>query len=267
MRKKFLAIMLAMTTALCGCTTANNKVESDTAVNDTTEENRVESSEDLLVDSVTWDDSYDPTGNSDEDNKVYFNMSDGSVQTFEISSDYKIEDLKMVDLDNDGTEDYIISSYFANTAAEYNIIYAYTFDDGQVSQLFPVSGIEGVEDDILYDFQITEVTIDYHTDETVNGLELTSFGKVDGMVYEESHKIIYYQDGKWNLKSDYTDVEAEYEIIMAPRGKGYIDLDDITDNLTSADQYSEGWKVESVTDTYIDCGLDDNYEMVVSVSF
>ncbi len=292
---------------------ADDEAAKDASADDSTKDSSSEekSSEDLLVDSVTWDDSYDPTGNSDEDNKVYFNMSDGSVQTFEISSDYKIEDLKMVDLDNDGTEDYIISSYFANTATEYNIIYAYTFDDGQVSQLFPVSGIEGVEDDGLYDCQITDVTIDYATDATVNGLELTSFGKVDGMVYEDSHKIIYYQDGKWNLKSDYTDADAEYETIMAPRDKGYLvldnessklyqafldgsekatydiegdkgqyiepslvlsdgekyTLDDITGNLTSADQYSEGWKVESVTDTYIDCGLDDDYEMVVSISF
>ena len=285
----------------------NNNSSEGKSTDDSTNEKSTDS--DITVDSVTWDDSNANPASGGESIQIFFNMSNGSVQTFETDIPFAVEELQMVDLSNDGTDDYVIVGYFANTAAEYQIIYAYTFEDGQVSQLFPVSGIDGVDDDELYDCQITEVIIDYSTDETVNGLELTSYGKVEGMAYTDSRKQIYYKDGDWNLEYDFT--YDEYEVVISPRDKGYVDLDEesselykafldgdekvtyyaegdngqyvepslvltdgeeytfdeIIDLLTSKDQYSEGWVVESTTDTYIDCGLDGDYEMVVSVSF
>lgn len=266
------------------------------------------SDEKLLVDSVTWDDSYAPAGNSDDYNKVFFNMSDGSVQTFEISSYYMVEDLQMADLDNDGTDDYIINAYFADTATEYSIIYAYTFEDGEVSQLFPVSGIEGVDDAKTYDCQIVEVSID---GEILNALRLTSYSKVEGIVYGDAEAQIYFLDGQWNLQFSYESKYGAYSAFTSPRDKNFVSIDDessklyedflndsvearfdkdgdngeflvlsealedgesytlsqITDFLTGQDQYGEGWGVESISDSYIDCGLDDQIEMVVNVDF
>lgn len=282
--------------------------DDDSTKDSSTEEN---SSEELLVDSVTWDDSYAPMGSDDDYNKVYFNMSDGSIQTFEISSYYMIEDLEMVDLNNDGTDDYIINTYFANTATEYNIIYAYTFEDGEVSQLFPVSGIEGVDDEELYDCQIEEITIDYSNDEVVNGLKLTSYGKVGAMAYEETEREIFLQDGSWNLYYSFDNTYGAYYTYTAPRGWGSDDidekskklyedffdgsekatfdqsgdcgqyvalsdvltdgksytLDEIKELLTSEDQYGDGWEVENINRSTIDCGLDGDIEMLVNIDF
>lgn len=288
-------------------TKANSDSSEGKSTDDSTDGKSTDS--DITVDSVTWDDSNANPASGGDSIQIFFNMSDGSVQTFETDIPFSVDELQMVDLSNDGTDDYIIVGWTGNTAAEYQIIYAYTFEDGQVSQLFPVSGIDGIDDDELYDCQITDVTIDYSTDETVKGLELSSYDKVEGMAYTDSRKQIYYKDGEWNLEYDFT--YDEYEVVMSPRDKCYIDLDEessklyqdfldgnekitydaagdngeyiepsqvltdgdeytfdeIVDSLTSKDQYSEGWAIESVTDSYIDCGLDGAYEMVVSASF
>ncbi|SDB22765.1 hypothetical protein SAMN02910298_01104 [Pseudobutyrivibrio sp. YE44] len=44
-------------------------------------------------------------------------------------------------------------------------------------------------------------------------------------------------------------------------------LNDIVSKITEEGQYGEGWTYESSTDTYIDCGLDGNIEMIVSLLF
>ncbi|SHI73491.1 hypothetical protein SAMN02745229_03548 [Butyrivibrio fibrisolvens DSM 3071] len=314
MRKEFfhggkrLISAILITTCLTACsaddTFSNKDATEETSTENSTNDSSADS--DIIIDSVTWDDSSaKPSGNG-ENTQIFFNMSDGSIQTFESDIPISVKELQMVDLDNDGTDDYVILGYFANTDTEYQIIYAYTFEDGKVSQLFPVSGIESVDDDVLYDCQIRDVKLDYPVNETVNGLELKSFGKVEGMVYQEAYKIIYCKDNEWNIDFNNEGEDAAYRTVISSRDKDFINIDEessklyqafldgsekvtfdtrcdnsegdyLSRKLTDGEGYTfdeivdsliyDDESIEDITDTYIDCGLDGDYEMVVSVSF
>ena len=49
-------------------------------------------------------------------------------------------------------------------------------------------------------------------------------------------------------------------------GKSYT-LDEIKELLTSEDQYGDGWEVENICRSTIDCGLDGDIEMLVNIDF
>ena len=199
------------------------------------------------IDSVTWE-----NGQVMDDTPVIsFNMSDGSVQAFEAYGSYSITETKMMDLDNDGEDDYIVLGYFANTAAEYQQVYAFRYVDGKVEQFFPVSGIDGVDDNNGYDCQFKEVTLYQSDSEVVNGLELTSYGKIDAKAYVDTERTIYYKDGGWKLYSSYDNIYGAYETYTEPKAIGEVDMDEESSRLYEG--FMEGTEA-AIFDANGDCG-------------
>ena len=163
LNKYFLALVCC-SLVLSGCKQGDdvqdNNIFEQSKIEDDNESNNTKE-----ISNVSWsfdskDEDKDYTG---ENTFITFDFSDGTSQEFELNVPCSVDSMEMLDIDNDGKDDYVFQCYFPNTATEYNLIYAYSFNDGELDQIFPFTQLcEEAGDSLLYcEQKEIEVPSDY----------------------------------------------------------------------------------------------------------
>jgi len=309
MKKRSLGILLLVSVLIMGCGKEQTTTESDEkAVADnsleasSTEEHTEKTLEKLEVTDVTW------TADHINNAVISFDMSDETVQEMDTGLAMDIKSMEMIDIDNDGEDEYVIHGYFVNTVGENYPIYVYKLEDNTVKQIFPNQELEDLKDEPVFSAELS--TIDLNED-TLNAIKVRVYDKIEGIGYEKLYEVIYCQEGEWQVDWAYSDPNAAFHAYMEPRSAGdfiidettrelysgfmngtvkarydadgdlggYITLSDVLVNgeeatldeilqkLTAEGQYAESMTEQSREDSYIDCGIDGNAEMLVNVSF
>ena len=160
------------------------------------------------ISNVSWsfdskDEDKDYTG---ENTFITFDFSDGTSQEFELNVPCSVDSMEMLDIDNDGKDDYVFQCYFPNTATEYNLIYAYSFNHGELDQIFPFTQLcEEAGDSLLYcEQKEIEVPSDYENDNIVNAIQVSVIDKAfiidTSTAYKSYTATAYCLDGQWYIK-------------------------------------------------------------------
>ncbi|WP_050008113.1 hypothetical protein [Butyrivibrio sp. WCE2006] len=162
---------------------------------------------DKIVEKVTWNngqDEYDYNGGADTE--FSFHMSDGTVQVLSAKYNPMITGMEMVDIDNDGIEEYILNASFANTTGEYAFLYAFKFVDGNVIQLYPTTDIPIFAEETWPrqtrgDLSNTSIVTVEKDGKTLNALEVSLIEKVyseEGNTVDEIyHETLIYNGDHW----------------------------------------------------------------------
>ncbi len=238
---------------------------------------------------------------------ISFKMSDGTVQELDTGLAMDVQSMEMCDIDNDGADDeYVIHGYFANTLGENYPIYVYKLEDDTVKQIFPNEELEDLKDEPVFNAELDKTydetlnTIKVTVQDKVEGIVYEKLSEevyckdgkwqVSGSVIDPN--AAYQALTKPRSVGDFSMDETTRELYSGFMGGtvkasydadgdlgGYIclsdvlkngeeaTLDEIIEKLTAEGQYAEGMTVESRRDSYIDCGLDGNPEMLVTIQF
>ncbi len=146
---------------------------------------------------------YVPGSVNNEDTVFKFYLNDKTTKEVSTNFDPAVTGMEMLDVDNDGEEEYVFKGYFSNTAAEYSLLYIFECKDGEVVQLYPTKDIpqlaaetqwEGMTEGDLADSIL--VTVE-ENGKTLNAIEVRLFGKEDGETQEEYHATLVCRDGHW----------------------------------------------------------------------
>ena len=177
-----------------------NATESSTA-------SIVESVVENVVESVTWNNGKDEYDDLNESTTEFtFHMSDGSDQVLGATYNPMITGMEMIDIDNDGVDEFILNAYFANTTGEFEFIYAFKLIDGQIIQLYPTKDIPMMAEETWPGMTRGDITnasiVTVEKDgESLNALEVSMFDKVeteDGMLTDEIyHETLVYNGDHW----------------------------------------------------------------------
>ena len=178
-------------------------LDEKTTISGNGDSDEKEVSADATVKEVSW--------NNGEEEYVYpaqndtaftFHMSDGNDQVLSANYDPVIKNMEMIDIDNDGEDEYVIYAYTGNTAGDFEFPYIFKCTNGQVVQLFPTKDIpklaeptwEGMTRGDVSNTSI--VTIEQDGTEK-NALEVSLVEKDGGEVKEIYHEILIYTNNHW----------------------------------------------------------------------
>ena len=163
---------------------------------------------DLTVESVTWNNGesdYDYSG--EVDTEITFHMSDGTEQVMSTHYNPMITGMEMVDVDNDGNDEFVINAYFGNTAGDHEYVYAYELSGGQITQLFPTKDIPYLAGETpwpeltmgdLVDSKLVTVEKDGKTLNAIEVVEIVKDFEGDEIVTTENyHETIIYNGDHW----------------------------------------------------------------------
>ncbi len=162
----------------------------------------ISDSGELSITDVRWNNSFreEPTG---EDTEFTFELSDGSTQTISAHYDPKIKGMEYADIDNDGSDEIILNAYFANTAGEFEYIYAFKLIGDKVVQLYPTKDIPELAAETSWenltagDLSNTSIIKTEKDGNTVNALEVSLLAKDGPEVYETYHAVLLYDRDHW----------------------------------------------------------------------
>lgn len=162
---------------------------------------------DRIVESVTWNNDKDDYWESPESvTEFTFHMSDGTEQVLDATYNPMITGMEMIDIDNDGMDEFILNASFANTAGEFEFIYAFKLVDGQIIQLYPTIDIPKMAEETWPgmtrgDVTNTSIVTVEKDGKKLNALEVSMLEKGlsdDGPLVEEIyHETIIYNKDHW----------------------------------------------------------------------
>ena len=177
---KYFLVLICCSLVFTACK-QEDKGQDNTKLEQSKIEDNNDSNSKKEISNVSW--SFD---SKDEDKNYYgeytvitFDFSDGTSQEFDLNVPCSVDSMEMLDIDNDGIDDYVFQCYFPNTATEYNLIYAYSFNDGELNQIFPFTQLcEEAGDSLLYcEQKEIEVPFDYENDNIVNAIQVSVIDK------------------------------------------------------------------------------------------
>lgn len=204
---KYFLVLVCCSLAFSGC-----KQEDDVQDNNKLEQSKIEdnnvSNITKEISNVSWSfDSNDEDKNySGENTVITFDFSDGTSQEFDLNVPCSVDSMEMLDIDNDGADDYVFQCYFPNTALEYNLIFAYSFKDDKLDQIFPFTQLsEETGNSLLYcELNEIEVPSDSENDNIVNAIQVATVDKTtitDGpLTYKSYTATAYCLGGQWYIK-------------------------------------------------------------------
>ncbi len=125
---------------------------------------------------------------------VTFLFTDKTEKIIDTKLSFRVEKSSMLDIDNDGEDEYLIYGNFNNTAGEYSLIYVYKVEGNNVTTLYSPSEFEMFPDDVV-NTTLTTTTV---TGKTINAFDIYTLEKNGGEVREQNNSTIYYENGQWN---------------------------------------------------------------------
>ena len=158
---------------------------------------------------VTWNNSYEPSGEGYSDNTVItFTFDNGSSQDIDTGHAFGVQKLDLADIDNDGADEFII--YGALGSESYNVAaFIYKLVDGSITQIDYKSSIDGIRDSAVYTANYDSV---YYYGNVYNALAVTSPSEPTVYnFYDNYGSTIYFADGQWHeFLGHYVPVIKEY---------------------------------------------------------
>ena len=111
---------------------------------------------------------------------------------------YSVREIVYEDITGNGVEEALIYCDFANNICDWQLVYFYYIDQGNVTDISPTGKDipEFEEDGGLWDMLIASETMEGYSSPVY---KLESYYKEQGEVYVEKTLYIGYRDGKWEL--------------------------------------------------------------------
>lgn len=220
---KYFLVLICCSLVFSACK-QEDKGQDNTKLEQSKIEDNNDSNSKKEISNVSWSfDSKDEDKNYTGENTVItFDFSDGTSQEFELDVPCSVDSMEMLDIDNDGIDDYVFQCYFPNTALEFNLIYAYSFNDGELNQIFPFTQLCEEAGDSLLDCEQKEIAVpsDYEKDNIVNAIQVSAIGKsfiIDTpKAYKSYTATAYCLDGQWYIKDAcYKTYDKSFEEVAA----------------------------------------------------
>lgn len=220
---KYFLVLICCSLVFTACK-QEDKGQDNTKLEQSKIEDNNDSNSKKEISNVSW--SFD---SKDEDKNYYgeytvitFDFSDGTSQEFDLNVPCSVDSMEMLDIDNDGIDDYVFQCYFPNTATEFNLIYAYSFNDGELNQIFPFTQLCEEAGDSLLDCEQMEIEVpsDYEKDNIVNAIQASAIDKdyiIDTpTAYKSYTATAYCLDGQWYIKDVcYKTYDKSFEEVAA----------------------------------------------------
>lgn len=145
-----------------------------------------------LLTNISWEDinsgNYDTT-------RLHFSFDDSTDQAVELDYPSAVEKIEYMDITGDGIEEALVYRYFANTATEYTLIDFFKIEPGMAINISPSVYIKELSNEV-WDMELLNEYAKGYTSPT---LKVTSYGKEDGVAFEQAVYLLGYKDGSWNV--------------------------------------------------------------------
>lgn len=145
-----------------------------------------------LLTNISWEDinsgNYDTT-------RLHFSFDDSTDQAVELDYPSAVEKIEYMDITGDGIEEALVYRYFANTATEYTLIDFFKIEPGTAINISPSVYIKELSNEV-WDMELLNEYAKGYTSPT---LKVTSYGKEDGVAFEQAVYLLGYKDGSWNV--------------------------------------------------------------------
>ena len=132
---------------------------------------------------------------------LHFHLEDGSVIDREIIG-YNVLDIAYEDVTGDDTDEVLIYCDFANNACDWQLIYFYQIDEGNVTDISP-SGKDIPElksNEGYWNTWIADKSMEGYSSPIY---KLEDYYKEQGILYTAETLYIGYKDGKWELVQEF----------------------------------------------------------------
>ena len=130
---------------------------------------------------------------------MHFHLEDGSAIDREITA-YSVRDIVYKDITGDDADEVLIYCDFANNTCDWQLIYFYRIDGGNVTDISPSSKdipeLDNADWGIWNMWWIAAETMEGYSSPIY---KLEDYYKEQGMVYVEETLYIGYKNGKWEL--------------------------------------------------------------------
>lgn len=174
-------------------TETQSKEETDTEPEESESGETAISEEEMDIQEITWEQvDYN-------DVVLHFILGDGSVFDREIVA-YSVQEIVYEDITGDDTDETLIYCDFANNTCDWQLIYFYQIDSGNLTDISPSSKdipeLDDADGGIWNMWQIDAGTEEGYSSPVY---KLERYDKEEGVTYVEETLYIGYKDGKWEL--------------------------------------------------------------------